>query len=57
MSFLAKLESGIGIRVWATRPEARRAVLAYISYYNRHRLHSTPKPRTPHEPVSATVHP
>jgi hypothetical protein len=34
---------------WATREQARRAVFAYLSYYNRHRLHSTPKHRTPHK--------
>jgi transposase InsO family protein len=41
--------SALTTRVWATRAEARRAVFAYISYYNRHRLHSTLKLRTPHE--------
>ena len=48
-SFFASLKAEIGTRVWATRAEARRAVFAYINYYNRHRLHSTLKLRTPHE--------
>jgi transposase InsO family protein len=43
--------------VWATREQARR-VLAYINYYNHHRLHSTLKRFVPHvRPASATVHP
>jgi transposase InsO family protein len=48
-SFFASLKAEIGTRVWATRAEARQAVFAYISYYNRRRLHSTLKLRTPHE--------
>jgi len=48
-SFFASLKTEIATRVWATRAEARRAVFAYIAYYNRHRLHSTLKQRTPHE--------
>jgi transposase InsO family protein len=40
-SFFASLKAEIGTRVWATRAQARQAVFAYISYYNRHRLHST----------------
>jgi transposase InsO family protein len=48
-SFFASLKAEIGTRVWATRAEARRAVFAYINYYNRGRLHSTLKLRTPHE--------
>jgi len=48
-SFFASLKAEIGTRVWATRAEARRAVFSYITYYNRHRLHSTLKHRTPHE--------
>jgi transposase InsO family protein len=48
-SFFASLKAEIGTRVWATRAEARRAVFAYINYYNRHRLHSTLELRTPHE--------
>ena len=48
-SFFASLKSEIGTRVWTTRAEARRAVFAYMSYYNRNRLHSTLKLRTPHE--------
>jgi transposase InsO family protein len=48
-SFFASLKAEIGTRVWATRAEARRAVFAYINYYNRRRLHSTIKLRTPHE--------
>lgn len=48
-SFFANLKSEIGARVWATRAEARRAVFAYITYYNRRRLHSTLKQRTPYE--------
>ena len=56
-SFFASLKAEIGTRVWATRAEARRAVFAYLTYYNRHRLHSTLNraPRT--KPVSATVDP
>jgi transposase InsO family protein len=48
-SFFATLKSEIGTKVWATRAEARRAVFAYIAYYNRNRLHSTLKLRSPHE--------
>jgi transposase InsO family protein len=48
-SFFATLKSEIGTKVWPTRAEARRAVFAYITYYNRNRLHSTLKLRTPHE--------
>jgi transposase InsO family protein len=48
-SFFATLKAEIGTRVWATRAEARRAVFAYLTYYNRHRLHSTLKHRTPYE--------
>jgi transposase InsO family protein len=33
-SFFASLKAEIGTRVFATRAEARRAVFAYISYYN-----------------------
>jgi transposase InsO family protein len=48
-SFFASLKAEIGTRVWATRSEARRAVFAYITYYNQHRLHSTLKRQTPSE--------
>jgi transposase InsO family protein len=48
-SFFASLKAEIGTRVWATRAEARRAVFAYLSYYNQHRLHSTLKRQTPYE--------
>jgi len=48
-SFFATLKAEIGTRVWATRAEARRAVFAYLTYYNRNRLHSTLKHRTPYE--------
>jgi transposase InsO family protein len=48
-SFFASLKAEIGTRVWATRAEARQAVFAYLTYYNRHRLHSTLKHRTPYE--------
>jgi Integrase core domain len=48
-SFSASLKAEIGTRVWSTRERARRAVFAYLGYYNRHRLHSTPKHRTPYE--------
>ena len=48
-SFFATLKSEIGTRVWATRADARRAVFAYLAYYNRNRLHSTLGHRTPHE--------
>jgi transposase InsO family protein len=48
-SFFATLKSEIGTRVRATRAEARRAVFAYLAYYYRNRLHSTPKHRTQYE--------
>ena len=48
-SFFATLKAEIGTRVWATRAEARRAVFAYLTYYNRNRLHSTLNHRTPYE--------
>jgi transposase InsO family protein len=48
-SFFATLKAEIGTRVWATRAEARRAVFAYLNYYNRDRLHSTLNRQTPHE--------
>jgi transposase InsO family protein len=48
-SFFASLKAEIGTRVWATRAEARRAVFAYLAYYNHKRLHSTLKQRTPYE--------
>ncbi|MET7427154.1 integrase core domain-containing protein, partial [Dactylosporangium sp. NPDC005555] len=48
-SFFATLKAEIGTRVWATRADARRAVFAYLAYYNRNRLHSTLNHRTPYE--------
>jgi transposase InsO family protein len=48
-SFFATLKSEIGTKVWATRADARRAVFAYLNYFNRRRLHSTVKLRTPYE--------
>jgi transposase InsO family protein len=48
-SFFATLKAEIGTKVWATRNDARRAVFAYLGYYNHHRLHSTLDYRTPHE--------
>jgi transposase InsO family protein len=48
-SFFASLKAEIGTRVWPIRAEARRAVFAYLAYYNQHRLHSTLKRQTPHE--------
>ena len=48
-SYFATLKNEIGTKVWATRAEARRAVFAYIAYYNRRRLHSTLKRQTPYE--------
>lgn len=48
-SFFATLKAEIGTRVWATRAEARRAVFAYLTYFNRNRLHSTLRRSTPHE--------
>ena len=48
-SFFASLKAEIGTRVWATRADARRAVFAYINYFNRRRLHSTLKRQTPCE--------
>lgn len=56
-SFFATLKAEIGTRVWATRAEARRVVFAYLTYYNRNRLHSTLKHRTRTKPASATVNP
>jgi transposase InsO family protein len=46
-SFFASLKAEIGTKVWATRDEARRAVFAYLTYYNRNRLHSTLPRQTP----------
>jgi transposase InsO family protein len=48
-SFFASLKSEIGTRIFATRDQARRAVFAYINYYNRDRLHSTLYRQTPVE--------
>jgi transposase InsO family protein len=48
-SFFATLKTEIGARVWASRDDARRAVFAYLGYYNHDRLHSTLEYRTPHE--------
>lgn len=48
-SFFATLKAEIGTTVWATRDDARKAVFAYLAYYNHHRLHSTLRYRTPHE--------
>jgi hypothetical protein len=48
-SFFASLKAEIGTKVWATRAEAHKAVFAYLTYYNRNRLHSTLKCRTPYE--------
>jgi transposase InsO family protein len=48
-SFFGTLKAEIGTHVWATREQARREVFAYLTYYNRNRLHSTLKYRTPYE--------
>jgi hypothetical protein len=48
-SFFASLKAEIGTKIWATRAEARRAVFAYLTYYNHNRLHSTLKRLTPYE--------
>ncbi|MFE3784002.1 integrase core domain-containing protein [Amycolatopsis sp. NPDC059090] len=48
-SFFATLKTEIGTRCWTIRSQARKAVFAYLAYYNRHRLHSTLDYRTPHE--------
>jgi len=48
-SFFASLKAEIGTRVFATRAEARRAVFAYLNYYNNKRLHSTVNHQTPRE--------
>jgi transposase InsO family protein len=47
--FFASLKAEIGTRVWASRAEARKAVFAYLTYYNHNRLHSTLKQQTPYE--------
>ena len=56
-SFFANLKAEIGTKVWATRAEARQAVFAYLTYYNRNRLHSTLKLRTHTRRASAIVNP
>lgn len=38
-SFFATLKTEIGTQAWATRDDARRAVFAYLGYYNHDRLH------------------
>lgn len=48
-SFFASLKTEIGTRIFPTRTDARRAVFAYINYYNHNRLHSTLKRQTPYE--------
>ena len=48
-SFFASLKAEIGTKVWRTRAEARKAVFAYLIYYNNDRLHSTLKSHTPYE--------
>jgi transposase InsO family protein len=48
-SFFASLKAEIDTRVFTTRAEARRAVFAYINYYNNKRLHSTVNHQTPRE--------
>jgi len=48
-AFFASLKAEIGTRIFTTRAEARRAVFAYINYYNRNRLHSTLNRQTPYE--------
>jgi transposase InsO family protein len=47
-SFFATLKTEIGTQVRATRDDARRAVFAYLGYYNHDRLHSTLGCRTPY---------
>lgn len=48
-SFFATLKAEIGTRVFDSRDHARRAVFAYLAYYNHDRLHSTLGYQTPHE--------
>ncbi len=48
-SFFASVKAEIGTTVWVTREEARRAVFAYLTYYNRNRLHSTLPRQPPYE--------
>jgi transposase InsO family protein len=48
-SFFATLKTEIGTKVWPTRQAARAAVFEYLTYYNKHRLHSTNGYQTPVE--------
>jgi transposase InsO family protein len=48
-SFFASLKAEIGTKVWATRDEARRAVFAYLTYYNHGCLYSPLPRQTPYE--------
>jgi putative transposase len=40
-SFFATLKQELGRRHFPTRADARRAIFAWINYYNQHRLHSS----------------
>jgi transposase InsO family protein len=48
-SFFATLKTEIGTKIWPTRQAARAAVFEYLTYYNKHRLHSTNGYQTPVE--------
>ena len=48
-SFFAVLKTEIATRVWPPALRPRKAVFAFITYYNQDRLHSTLKYRTPYK--------
>lgn len=48
-AWFATLKKELGRRAFATRAEARRAIFAWINYYNHHRLHTACGLRPPVE--------
>lgn len=48
-AWFASLKAELGQRYFATRADARRAVFAWINYYNHQRLHSACQMRPPAE--------
>jgi transposase InsO family protein len=48
-SFFASLKGELGQRRFATRAEARRAIFAWVNYYNRQRIHTSCDNRPPAE--------